>query len=195
MPEEAEYLNRNLVDFAGMVLFYQKSRRNITIRQAHAIMAGLDENIKAVAVTVSPSLEEAAQIKAAGFDFIQIHGSIPEGFFDCCPLPVLKAFNVSDIADFDKYRDIDGITGYVFDAFSPGSGRTFDWKLLSSIPRDGKMFVLAGGISAANVREAVMNVHPDAVDVSSGVEYDDRPGKDPCRIEAFVKAARGEITL
>lgn len=71
---EARYLNENHVDFAGMVLFFPKSKRNISIEQAKEIMAALDASIKRVAVVVSPSIEQVRQIEAAGFDYVQIHG-------------------------------------------------------------------------------------------------------------------------
>ena len=57
-PAEARYLNENHVDFAGMVLFFPKSKRNISIEQAKEIMAALDASIKRVAVVVSPSIEQ-----------------------------------------------------------------------------------------------------------------------------------------
>ena len=72
----------------------------------------------------------------------------------------------------------------------PGSGRTFDWDILSQIERDGKLFILAGGLNPDNVRKAVAAVNPDMVDVSSGVENDDGFGKDILKIEKFVKQIR-----
>ena len=67
-PEEADYVNRSEVDFAGMVLFFPKSKRNIAIEQAKTILAALDPSVKSVAVVVSPTLEQAMQIEQAGFD-------------------------------------------------------------------------------------------------------------------------------
>lgn len=60
---EADYLNKNKVDFAGFVLFFPKSKRNISIEKAEQIMAELDENIKKVAVIVSPDESEIQQIR------------------------------------------------------------------------------------------------------------------------------------
>ena len=73
---EADYLNANHVDFAGFVLFFPKSKRNITIEQAKEIMAHLNATIKKVAVVVKPDLAQIQQIEAAGFDYIQIHSDI-----------------------------------------------------------------------------------------------------------------------
>lgn len=177
-PAEARYLNENHVDFAGMVLFFPKSKRNISIEQAKDIMAALDASIKRVAVVVSPSIEQIRQIEAAGFDYVQIHGEIPETEAEAAKaIPILKAFNVSDMDSYEKYHNDSRIAGYVFDAIEPGSGKTFDWKLVDNIPRDEKLLLLAGGLNPDNVRMAIEAVHPDGVDVSSGVEMMTKRGR------------------
>ena len=192
-PAEARYLNENHVDFAGMVLFFPKSKRNISIEQAMEIMAALDASIKRVAVVVSPSIEQVRQIEAAGFDYVQIHGEIPETETEAeaaIAIPILKAFNVSDMDSYEKYHNDSRIAGYVFDAIEPGSGKIFDWKLVDNIPRDEKLLLLAGGLNPDNVRMAIEAVHPDGVDVSSGVENDDKAGKNPEKIHDFVAAVK-----
>lgn len=192
-PAEARYLNENHVDFAGMVLFFPKSKRNISIEQAMEIMAALDASIKRVAVVVSPSIEQVRQIEAAGFDYVQIHGEIPETETEAeaaIAIPILKAFNVSDMDSYEKYHNDSRIAGYVFDAIEPGSGKTFDWKLVDNIPRDEKLLLLAGGLNPDNVRMAIEAVHPDGVDVSSGVENDDGAGKNAEKIHDFVAAVK-----
>lgn len=192
-PAEARYLNENHVDFAGMVLFFPKSKRNISIEQAKEIMAALDASIKRVAVVVSPSIEQVRQIEAAGFDYVQIHGEIPETETEAeaaIAIPILKAFNVSDMGSYEKYHNDSRIAGYVFDAIEPGSGKTFDWKLVDDIPRDEKLLLLAGGLNPDNVRMAIEAVHPDGVDVSSGVENDNGAGKNPEMIHDFVAAIK-----
>ena len=113
-PAEARYLNENHVDFAGMVLFFPKSKRNISIEQAIEIMATLDASIKRVAVVVSPSIEQIRQIEAAGFDYVQIHGEIPETEAEAAKaITILKAFNVSDMDSYEKYHNDSRIAGYV----------------------------------------------------------------------------------
>lgn len=192
-PKEAEYVNQNQVDFIGMVLFFPKSKRNITLERAKEIMSHLDANIQKVAVVVNPTTEQVCQIEATGFDYIQIHGEIPEGFADQCHLPILKAFNVRDMEDYARYAADPSVAGYVFDAAEPGSGKVFDWDLVKNIPQDNKLLFLAGGLHPGNVAEAIKAIHPDGVDVSSGVEYSrEQTGKDPGKIRAFVKAVRDE---
>ena len=187
---EAEYLNRLKIDFAGFVLFFPKSKRNISIEKAEEIMKHLDKNIKKTAVVVSPAKEQIIDICNSGFDYIQIHGKIEEEVLKMAQIPVLMAFNVDDMDEFKMYSSNEKIAGYVFDAAEPGSGRTFDWDILSQIERDGKLFILAGGLNPDNVRKAVAAVNPDMVDVSSGVENDDGFGKDILKIEKFVKQIR-----
>lgn len=187
---EAEYLNRLKIDFAGFVLFFPKSKRNISIEKAEEIMKHLDKNIKKTAVVVSPAKEQIIDICNSGFDYIQIHGKIEEEVLKMAQIPVLKAFNVDDMDEFKMYSSNEKIAGYLFDAAEPGSGRTFDWDILSQIERDGKLFILAGGLNPDNVRKAVAAVNPDMVDVSSGVENDDGFGKDILKIEKFVKQIR-----
>lgn len=189
-PKEAEYLNKDHVDFAGMVLFYPKSKRNISLEQAKAIQQALNPEIKTVAVVVSPTIKQVQQIEAAGFHYLQIHGNLPEGLFHQINIPVLKAFNIKDIDQYEFYHNCTSIAGYVFDAQEPGSGKTFDWSLVKQIPRDEKLLLLAGGLTPNNVQTAITYLRPDGVDVSSGVEYSDKPGKDPIKIHAFVSNVR-----
>ena len=188
--EETEYLNENNVDMAGMVLYFPKSKRNITLEKAKEIMASLNENIKKVAVVVSPSIEQVKSIENAGFDFVQIHKDLPDGLFNETLIDVLKAFNVNDLEELGKYKNIENIKGYVFDAPTYGSGETFDWSLLNNIKRDDKLFILAGGLNGDNVRDGIKAVQPDGLDVSSGVENDNGVGKSREKIREFVMAAK-----
>lgn len=99
-------------------------------------MAALDASIKRVAVVVSPSIEQVRQIEAAGFDYVQIHGEIPETETEAeaaIAIPILKAFNVSDMGSYEKYHNDSRIAGYVFDAIEPGSGKplTGSWLTIS----------------------------------------------------------------
>lgn len=191
-PKEAAYLNKNHVDFAGFVLFFPKSKRNITIAQAKEIMKKLDPSIQKVAVVVSPTPAQAEEICRSGFDYIQIHGNLEETVLSSLTIPALKAFNITDMDHFHTYQTCPKIKGYVFDAQEPGSGTVFDWNLVSNIPRDDKLFLLAGGLNPDNVADAIRALSPDGVDVSSGVEYGKEVlGKDPEKIQSFVTTVRG----
>ncbi|MCM1103461.1 MAG: phosphoribosylanthranilate isomerase [Clostridium sp.] len=189
--DDAALINESAVDLAGIVLFYPKSKRNRTTQEARDILRALKPEIKKAAVVVSPSAAQIAEIEALGFDYIQIHGELSDEVLRVAKLPILKAFNGNDLEQFTRFRDRDGIAGYVFDAPSPGSGKTFDLTVLDALPRDGKLFLLAGGLTPENVRSAIERIHPDGVDVSSAVEYTGRIGKDPQKVAAFIRAVRG----
>lgn len=187
---DTEYLNQYQVDFAGMVLFFPKSKRNIDIPTAKKLIRHLNQSIKRVAVVVEPTREQMVLIAEAGFDYIQIHGKLSEDLILHCPLPILKAFNVHDMEQYEQYRSYEQIIGYVFDAAEPGSGTTFDWNMLNALPEDNKLCLLAGGLNADNVAKAIAAVSPDGVDISSGVECADKPCKDPEKLHAFITAVR-----
>lgn len=184
--KETEYLKKNHVEFAGIVVFYEKSKRCVSIEKAKKIISALGD-IKSVAVTVSPDLENIREIEKAGFDYIQVHKKLDKELVKMCTIPILRAFNITDMESFHCYQGMEEIAGYVFDASAPGSGQTFDWKLLNSIPRDDKLFFLAGGLTPENVGDAIASVKPDAVDVSTGVEYSEKQGKDPKKVDRFCQ--------
>ena len=188
--KEAEFLNENNVDLAGMVMFFPKSKRNITPDTAKEIISALNKNIKKVAVVVSPSYEEIKIIESLDFDYVQIHGELSEELESKINLPILKAFNIKDMDLYERYKVSKKVVGYVFDAQEPGSGKVFDWSLVKTLPKDGKILILAGGLNPENVAKAIEYIHPDGVDVSSGVEYGDKNGKDPEKIKRFVENAR-----
>lgn len=183
---DAEAVNKYKADFAGFVLYYPKSKRNLDLDNAKELMKLLDSSIKKVAVTVSPDLEQIKAISASGFDYIQIHGDLNDEMMKAASVPIIKAFNVKDIEQFEFFSNIDKVHGFVFDATNPGSGQTFDWNLIKNLPKTDKMIFLSGGLNAENVCEGIKEVAPDVVDVSSGVEYKDRPGKDPEKIREFI---------
>ena len=187
--EEASWLNALKVDYAGFVLFFEKSKRNLDIAKAKSILSCLDKAITPVAVTVEPTPLQIREIEAAGFGIIQIHGEIPEEVMADIRIPVWKAFNVNDLSQFARYEQMDHVTGYVFDAQTPGSGKTFDWSVLDSLAKTDKQIMLAGGLGPDNIAEAirVMGERIDGVDTSSGVERDNGGGKDKGKIEKFVE--------
>ncbi|MCD8025658.1 MAG: phosphoribosylanthranilate isomerase [Clostridiales bacterium] len=188
--KDIEYVNEFMPDYAGFVMFFPKSKRNISAQTAKSLLKNLSPAVTSVAVTVSPSSEQIELAKECGFNLIQIHGEISDEVLQNSPLPVLRAFNVDDMDNFEKYQRCKSIVGYVFDAHKPGSGKTFDWSVLNNINCGDKTFILAGGLNPENVFNAVKNVRPDGVDVSSGVESDSGSGKDRGKIERFISAVR-----
>lgn len=192
-PTDIKCINTLSPDFAGFVMFFEKSHRNISVQTAQELLALLDKNIKSVAVTVSPTEEQLEQIYNLGFDYVQIHGNITDEVLKNSKTPIIRAINVSgtdSLTDLDNYKNVKGI---LFDSAAPGSGQGFDWTLLKKLPKTDKMLFLAGGLTADNVAAAICQVHPYAVDVSSGVELADKSGKDYQLVQEFIKNAKSAI--
>lgn len=202
--KEIDRLLEEKVDYAGFVVFFPKSRRNNDINHAKEILAYVAEKkqsghrLKTVAVTVSPEAKEIEAIENAGFDVIQIHGNLSHEVRDKIKLPIWRAFNLDNYDDNDKNRELshilkdEKIEGIVFDGANYGSGETFNWDSFNGINTGDKYFIMAGGLTPENVADAINVLHPDMVDVSSGVEFDDKSikGKDPDKISRFVKQVR-----
>lgn len=200
--QELQMVEEAGADFVGTVLFFPRSKRNITLDRARELVAAANQ-VKMVAVTVHPTLAQAIEIQEAGYDYLQVHGDfLPELRMAIengkLKIPILKAFNGEDLASFSYYQTCDLVEGYVFDAATYGSGKTFDWSVLSKLPLagDSKLTLLAGGLTPENVgqaMDALQAISLDGVDVSSGVEYEDgTSGKDPKRVLAFIQAVRKE---
>ena len=193
-PADVAAVNEVRPDYIGMVMYFPKSKRNVSVDTARRLLEELKEDVQKVAVVVSPDAEQIAEIAEMGFDVIQIHGQVSDEIIESAHLPVWKAFNVKDMDMYPHYQSLSNVAGYVFDAGEPGSGKTFDWNGLNEIERDGRLFVLAGGLAPDNVERAINQVHPDVVDVSSGIEYDEvdgiqKPGKDPEKMRRMKNAA------
>lgn len=188
--EDAMLLNENQVDFAGFVLFYPKSKRNLTLDKAMEIEKNLDPTIEKVAVTMSPTLEQVRSIEEAGFDYIQIHGELFEQVLEQTKIPIFRGINIGKEKSFNMEFWPEKIAGMVLDGKVSGQGKTFDWTIMDQVPKGEKLLILAGGLHTGNVREGIKVVKPDMVDVSSGVEKENGIGKDPVKIKEFVQAVR-----
>jgi phosphoribosylanthranilate isomerase len=189
-------------DFAGFV-FFPRSPRHVSPEQAGAIAAALPATVRRVAVTVDADDALIGAIVAElRPDLIQLHGQEPPQ--RACDLTArfgigtIKALAIAEPADLEAARAYaDSVDWLLFDAKPParagalpgGNAASFDWRMLAgrTMPRP---WFLSGGLDADNVRAAIAESGARAVDVSSGVEAS--PGrKDPARIAAFLRAARG----
>ena len=179
-------------DAIGLV-FAPKSPRVVSIEQARDIAAVVPPFVSVVGLFVDDSEERVREVlNGVRLSLLQFHGSeAPEQcrLFD---RPYIKAIrmrpDVNLSAEEQRYADA---TGLLLDAFDDGiaggTGRTFDWTQIPA--RRTKSIVLAGGLNADNVAEAIRRVRPDAVDVSSGVEVA-KGIKDSAKIAAFIAAVR-----
>ena len=172
-------------DYGGVVVFYPKSKRDVTIKEAKIIV----------------DILKKSDIKA---DYIQIHGTLEKAVYEADTIPIIRAVNIADNNNADKTDDIintvkeqveecqklDKVAGILLDAGVPGSGKTFDWNSIKELKITEKKLFLAGGLNSGNVAAAVKCVQPDVVDISSGVEYEDVliKGKDESKVKAFINA-------
>ncbi|ROL82545.1 N-(5'-phosphoribosyl)anthranilate isomerase [Pseudomonas protegens] len=179
-------------DAIGLV-FYAKSPRAVSVQQARAIIAALPPFVTTVGLFVNASRCELGEIlDAVPLDLLQFHGD--ESAADCegYHRPYIKALRVKagdDIAAAcQAYPRASGILLDTYVEGVPGgTGEAFDWSL---VPQGlSKPIILAGGLSAQNVAEAIARVRPYAVDVSGGVEQS-KGIKDSAKIQAFMQAVR-----
>lgn len=194
--EEAAFLNEAKADYAGFV-FFEKSKRNISLDKAQQICKSLNHGIQKVAVTVSPDVEQVVSVKQAGFDILQVHGTLSEEVVKASELPIWRAVNIADEAQLaqmfasEPKASKEKIVGYVVDGAGYGGGKPFDWERTAEQIKKytkGKKLILAGGLNADNVRNGIRYFSPDVVDVSSSVE--DEHGKSKAKIEEFVRKVR-----
>lgn len=199
-PEAVAAAVQGGAGFVGFV-FFAGSPRNVAPEDAAALATYVPDGVVRTGLFVDPDDRLLADVlRTVPLDLIQLHGretpkrcrAIRARF----GLPVMKALGIAAAADVDGARAYEGeCDRLLFDAKPvPGAGRpggnarAFDWSLMAGtawpVP-----WLLAGGLTAENVAEAVAASGAPGVDVSSGVE--DAPGvKNVARIEAFLKAAR-----
>lgn len=188
-------------DFIGFV-FFAKSPRAVTAEQA-AELVQFVEGVNKVGLFVDPDDALLDEVNShLRLDLLQFHGSeTPERLAqvrDEYGVQVMKVIPVAakeDLAAAEPFYDV--VDWILFDAKPPkgsdlpgGNAVSFDWSVLKGFTCPVP-WMLAGGLTAANVAEAIKATGARAVDVSSGVESS--PGtKDPAKIAAFVAAAKGD---
>jgi phosphoribosylanthranilate isomerase len=177
-------------DAIGLV-FYPPSPRYLAAERAVEIRDALPPFVQTVALFVNPDAAQVAQvIGRVRPALLQFHGEETPQFCTQFGTPYVKACRVRQGASALEYlRPFSLAAAWLFDSHVPeygGVGERFDWSL---VPVTDKPVILSGGLSAANVGEAVRRVRPWGVDVSSGVESA-KGIKDAAKIAAFVAEVR-----
>jgi len=185
-------------DAIGVVL-YAPSPRAIAVTAIAEIFAGIDDSLRKVALFVDPEPQLVeASLQDGIINLLQFHGNESQQFCSSFGTPYMKAVRVQSVEQareeiaaheaakmilLDKYqRDVPG-----------GTGKTFDWEMAAAIVQStNQPVVLAGGLNADNVRDAIAEVNPFGVDVSSGVEAS-HGVKDMDRLARFIHAAKREV--
>jgi phosphoribosylanthranilate isomerase len=179
------------VDALGFVL-YAPSPRAVTAEQAALLIKHAPAFVTTVALFVDESAEEIYRaLDVCSFDLLQFHGDESPEFCRQFNRPYMKAIRVRSAEDIHRavqqYPDTKAL---LLDAYVEnlpgGTGQAFDWRL---IPELSIPWILAGGLNANNVADAVNQVKPFAVDVSGGVEAS-KGIKDVQKIKDFISEVR-----
>jgi len=174
-------------------MFYEPSPRRISVPQAVEVIRELPPFIMKVGVFVDA--EEDTVMRAigdCGLTMLQFHGRETPGYCTQFGLMNMKAFRMRDAESLKELQNYP-TDAWLLDAFVAdklgGTGEKFNWELAIEAKKLGRPIFLAGGLTSANVAEAVRTVQPFGVDVSSGVEA--APGKkDHVKVRDFISAAK-----
>ncbi len=190
--QDAHAVAASGADALGLV-FYERSPRYVSIAQAAQLAAAIPPFVTLVGLFVNPSADEVREVLSqVPLDLLQFHGEEEPEFCAQFGRPYLKAVRVKSGVDLvqcaARYKTAQGL---LLDAFIEGThggtGASFDWAL---IPHDLPLpVILSGGLHSGNVAQAIKQVRPYAVDVSSGVEAA-KGIKDAAKIVAFMRETR-----
>jgi len=194
--EDAEAAFGVGADAIGCV-FHPASTRAVSMQAAHEISRVVPAFGMMVGLFVNPTVEQVeAVLSSVGLHALQFHGEETPDFCEQFDRPYLKAVAMNENVDLlDMSQRYQSASALLLDSAHQGqfggTGHAFDWGLADRAV--STKAVLAGGLNAGNVRSAIEQVNPIAVDVSSGVERQ-RGIKDIAKMRAFVEAARGELS-
>lgn len=187
-PCDIEAVNQLKPDYIGFV-FAKKSKRYVSDEAAAALKNTLASEIRAVGVFVNEPPEHVVSLLEKGtIDIAQLHGKEDESYIAAlrsltCK-PIIKAFRIDTSEDVAAANN-SSADFVLLDSGNGGTGTVFDWNLLQGISRP---YFLAGGLNPENAEDAVRQLLPFAVDVSSGIETEGR--KDAAKMAAFMAAVR-----
>ena len=174
---------------------FAPSPRRIRPEEARRIIAALPPFVIPVGVFVNEEPHTIMEVATTcGLGLVQLHGD--ESAAACAELMprTVKAFRIKKDYSLNTIKPYVGnVRALLFDTYSEklrgGTGRTFDWSVAAEGKKLGVPLILSGGLSPANIAEAITAVRPHAVDVNSGIE--ERPGKKDHRLMgALMKAIR-----
>ena len=187
--EDILAVNEAKPDYCGFIIEFPKSFRSVTADKVRELVKDLSPEIKGVGVFVNAPVEFVSGLLNEGtLALAQLHGQEDEAYIrklkKLTDKPIIKAFSVKTSEDIEKA--LQSPADYILlDQGSGGTGMTFDWSLIPKIERP---FFLAGGIGAENLEQAIREIRPYAVDLSSSVETD--KWKDPEKIWNVVDIVR-----
>lgn len=187
--EDIVAVNEAKPDFCGFVIEVSKSSRCVTRNQVRELVKSLHKDIIPVGVFVNAPVKLPAMLLEEGtISIAQLHGSEDEEYIkklrEMTDKPLIKAFSIRNAQDVE--RACQSPADYILlDQGRGGTGKTFDWTLIPEISRP---FFLAGGLGTENLEQAIHQVRPWAVDMSSSLETGGY--KDPGKMRKAVEIVR-----
>ena len=187
--EDILAVNEAKPDYCGFIIEFPSSFRSVTADEVREFVKELDPEIRPVGVFVNAPMELVRTLLDDGtLALAQLHGQEDESYIrelkTYTDKLIIKAFSIKTAEDIEKA--LQSPADYILlDQGGGGTGKTFDWSLIPEIQRP---FFLAGGIGASNLGQAIREIHPYAVDLSSSVETEKR--KDPMKIRQVVDIVR-----
>ena len=186
---DIEAVNELGPEYIGFV-FWPRSKRVVTREQASELKAMLDPSIKAVGVFVDEDIEVVKSLLNDDIiDIAQLHGSEDGTYINDLKMstgkPVIKAFKIR--SEDDGRQAEESLADMVLLDSGMGTGKTFNWEIIKGVNRP---YFLAGGLAPDNAAEAIRELHPYALDVSSGIETEGI--KDTKKMTDFYEAVRKE---
>lgn len=188
--DDISAVNAALPDYCGFIINFPRSHRNVSPERAAVLSGLLDRRVMAVGVFVDEDPDLIGALVASDvIRAVQLHGHEDAAYIAALrmrlPLdtPIVQAFKVRSEEDVAAAEQ--STANLVLLDNGQGTGQRFDWSLVGRVSRP---FVLAGGLTPQNVEQAIREVGPWAVDLSSGLETDGL--KDPEKIRAAVAAVR-----
>lgn len=172
---DIQAVNQAHADFAGFI--FADGRHHISLEQALKLRTELDTNIPSVGVFVDASMSEMLKVVNSGaVSIVQLHGNESEE-----TITILHNHGVKVIQVFKSPQSkvLRTQADYLMVDSGKGDGQKLNWNNLQTTPD-----ILAGAIDLNNVDEAIEQVHPQIIDVSRGVETDNK--KDPLKIKQIV---------
>jgi phosphoribosylanthranilate isomerase len=177
-------------DALGFV--FAESKRRVSVAEAQEIICHLPKEIYKVGVFVNETSDVIEKIASTvGLTHIQLHGDEPAAFSALLSLPVIKAISfqgnerLAALANFPSdFILLDSPKG----KYRGGNGTVFNWSEVDPHMINSQKIILAGGLHADNVEEAIKIIKPFMVDVSSGVETNGK--KDLRKIKTFIETAK-----
>ncbi len=184
-------------DFLGFN-FYEKSLRYVLPEKAREIIKGLPGSLIKVGVFVNERIEVILETaEKCDLSMVQLHGDETPVF--CTKLAqkkqdlkIIKAFRIKEEFRLENLLNFK-VDYYLLDAFVSGqyggTGKVFNWNWAMKVKETGKPLFLSGGLTLENVREAIIKVNPDVLDVASGIEIS--PGrKDYQKMKKFIEIVK-----